>query len=117
MNTVPDRSDCTPVSADEVDWAIRNIGHKASGLDGMTSHTMKCPTLRATLVNKLSKAFTRWLQDGMLPPYIARSRLILLSKEATNFPTVGAIRPISILPIIDKVLQKVIYFRLNEGPD
>ena len=78
---------------------------------------MKSKFLRATLTKKLARVFTEWLNSGTIPGYLAKSKLILLSKENSSYPTVGSCRPISILPILDKVLQKIIHSRLTDGPE
>ena len=64
---------------------------------------------------KLSQTFTRWLNDRTQPGYLAEARVIPLSKEETAYPSYGAVRTISILPIISKIYEKVIHERLKNN--
>ena len=102
-----------PISVQEVDTAIRNIGHKATGTDGLSSRILKDTDNRELLNGKLSQVFSTWLSNRIYPEYLVEAKVVPLSKEPTPYPSFGQIRTISILPIVSKVYEKILLKRLQ----
>ena len=56
--------------------------------------------------NKLLKSFNEWSFVGKVPKYLNKARIVSLSKEdGTQYPALGNIRTISILPATMKLLE------------
>ena len=72
---------------------------------------------RELIINKLVKAFNNWLRTGLYPEYFRHSRMVALSKEDTQFPSLGAIHTIAVTPSISKVFEKIILIRLRRHID
>ena len=87
-------------------------GHKATGLDGLTSYCLKEDRVSKIVVSKLTETFNKWFANGRTPQYLKTARVIPLSKEDNEYPDFGNIRTISILPIVAKVYEKVLLKRL-----
>ncbi len=59
--------------------------------------------------------FERWLNgDEPLPQYMKTARTVFLSKEDTEFPKIGNVRIISILPAITKLWDTILLQKLRE---
>ena len=58
-------------------------------------------------------AFNEWLRKGSVPTYCKEARVIPLSKEETEFPSVGAIRTVCVLPGVFKVYEKIVLSKLK----
>ena len=79
----------------------------------LTARALKNPSQKKLIVDKLHHSFNKWLQTESYPSYLNTARVIPLSKEATEFPTLGAIRTIAVLPAVSKVFEKVLLSRLQ----
>ena len=55
------------ITNEETVAAIQNLGHKATGVDGMPSQVVKNSQYRETIKRKLTNAFNEWLQKGAIP--------------------------------------------------
>ena len=103
--------------ASEIGDIIRNLGNKAKGLDNLSSAhiklVMESKKHKALVVSKITSSINSWLLGAPIPSYLTLSKTIPLSKEDSCFPSYGAIRTISILPAISKILEKAILGRLK----
>lgn len=57
------------------------------------------------ITEKLTRIFNVCLTGARVPEYMRTGRIFCLSKEATEYPTVGAIRTIFIAPTITKTYE------------
>ena len=67
------------------------------------------------MITQLAQAFTRWLREGRVPIYCKEAKVFALSKTGSEFPPVGDIRTISVLPAVFKVYEKVVLARLTKN--
>ena len=102
------------VDKQEIEEAVKALGIKATGNDGMSAKLIKNVKLKDNLINKLHSAINKWFGTARLPKYVNEARLMALSKEDSEYPKVGAIRTISILPQINKVIGKIIDRRIKK---
>ena len=100
-----------PTTIEEI---IKLIGEietkKATGPDGISSYIIKIS--RKVLAQTISKLFNKCLREGMFPDLLKIAEIIPLHKGgektiATNY------RPISLLPILGKMFEKVIVNRFT----
>lgn len=78
---------------------------KAIGLDGLADVHIKNPQISESAQEKLISVFNDWYSGTSLPEYCRTGRIFCLSKELTEYPSVGAIRTISILPAVTKLYE------------
>ena len=61
--------------------------------------------MKNELVKKLTNFFSNYIENGYIPNYFMKARLVLISKDNTKFPTIDKTRPINILPAITKLFE------------
>lgn len=99
------------VSVEKVDMVIRSLKTNAQGCDkiDLKMLTLVFPHLTPFLTFIINKC----LQTGTFPDEWKKANIILIPKN--NHPSALAhFRPISILPTISKVLEKIVAEQLNE---
>lgn len=104
-------TDFEPATTSEVIKIIDNLNANTStGIDGISCKVLKC--VKILIAPKLTHAINICLQLGYFPDSlkIAKVSPILKSGKATD---PGNYRPISVLPIVSKVFEKIIYNRLD----
>ena len=100
----------TPTSEIEIDRIISNLQSKNShGHDGITNKIVK--ELKPALIKPLCIIFNISLSTGYFPDIYKRSDVVPLFKskkrdKLTNY------RPISLLPVLSKILEKIVYKRI-----
>ena len=104
----------TPFTKEDVDAAVGSLKNKAIGLDMLSARLLKLPCVRAKVVPKITAAFNDWQEHATCPHYLKSAKIIPLSKQNTEYPDVGQIRLIAILPAISKVYEKCILRRLDD---
>ena len=98
--------DYTP-SASEIDAAISKLkNNKTSGPDGIPTETLKHPTIRPLLIQLITQIW----EHNTIPQAWKQSTLIGIPK-----PTTGT-RGITILPIMSKILTRLICDRHTDTP-
>ena len=68
---------------------------------------------------RLKEHFTRYVMTGYVPKYFMNAKLILLSKDDSETPTIQKTRPISILPTITKLFESSIlhnFEKITQSP-
>ena len=70
-----------PISYEEVRDALKHTGHKATGVDQLSSRVLKHAGLKVDIVRKLTASFNQWMNEGDYPSYLKHSNIIPLSKE------------------------------------
>jgi hypothetical protein len=64
---------------------------------------------------RINDHFSSYLRTWRVPSYFMRGRLILLSKDKSEFPTIDRTRPITVLPAITKLFESSILHNLEKS--
>lgn len=101
------RARVTLVASQQVIWkALKKLSqNKASGLDLLPDYFLKDQKVSKSILTKLTLTFNLWLSGTPLPDYLRVGRIFCLSKERTEYPSVGGIRTIAILPTTTKLYE------------
>ena len=91
-------------------WAT----NKAVGTDGIPEKFFK-DWDKTTLIKRLKIHFSKYLQESEIPEYYMEARLILISKDDTEYPEISKTRPISVLPTITKIFELSIFHYLEDA--
>ena len=70
---------------------------------------------KGLIANRLQKHFIEYLHWSEIPEYFMKAKLILISKEDTEYPEIENTRPISVLPTITKIFELSILHYLEEA--
>ena len=92
-------------------WAT----NKAAGIDEIAGEFYKNIRIRDILIERLQKHFTEYTRNMSIPDYFIKAKLILISKDGAEYPKIGQIRPISILPTITKIFELSILHFLEQA--
>ena len=103
-------SDPHPFTEDEVTSAFKKLGrNKAPGEDQLRDthlrNLAKEPEVKTHMTNELN----RWFAAGKVPSYANRAIVIPLSKQDTEYPELGKVRPIAVLPAVFKLYETLIH--------
>ena len=85
---------------------------QAVGIDNVPGRTFK-QNMDSPIMVKINKAFNSWILNNRIPNYLMKGKLILLSKDKSDSPTIENIRPITILPAITKLFESSILYNLE----
>ena len=99
----------TPVTKSEMMKILEKLHNKNShGHDGLSNKLIK--SIRTALCKPLCILFNISIKSGIFPELYKKSDVVPLfkSKNKTN---VTNYRPISLLPVISKILEKIVYHR------
>ena len=108
--TSKDSMYCETIHSDEITRIIANFPNKKSpGLDGFTPKLLK--EVGNDVVHPLTYIFNLSFSKGVVPDYLKQSKVIPLYKKG-NRDVPGNYRPISLLSIFDKIMEKLMYNRL-----
>ena len=98
------------ITVDEIIDELNNIPqNKASGLDNISSKLLKYAANAIAPV--LCKIFNMCLQQGTFPDELKSARVIPIYKNG-NKDELSNYRPISILPICSKIIEKIVHNQL-----
>ena len=99
-----------PTNAVEIQKILQSMKPKRSfGHDGVNSWLLK--KLSNSISLPISVAINKSIENGVVPDHLKLAKVIPIFK-AKDPRILGNYRPISLLPVISKILEKVIYFRL-----
>ena len=99
--------------SDEVCAALKNLKtHTATGADGITSWMLK--SFAAEIAPSIASLFNLSISSGKVPAAWKCSNIVPIPKDNSKANNVHFYRPISLLPIISKVLERHIYTHLLE---
>lgn len=102
----------TPCSPDEIIKIIKNLDSNAStGIDGISTKAVKC--ISHLIANNLSICFNKLLSEGIFPQTLKIAKVMPIFKSGPKTEP-GNYRPISVLPIMSKILEKILFSRLEE---
>ena len=100
----------TPTTAEEIDDIVKKMkGSNTVGHDGISSNILKA--ILPEINNVLVHIFNCSLLTGVVPTQLKIAKVIPIFK-AGDCHTFNNYRPISILPSISKILEKIMYKRL-----
>lgn len=96
-----------PCTETEILNIINNLDSNSSvGLDGISTKVIKC--VKDLIIAPLTVTFNKLLQDGSFPNSLKIAKVIPIHKSGTKTEP-GNYRPISVLPILSKILEKIFY--------
>ena len=103
-------SECDkPITITEINKVLSNVRDSSAGDDTVAYSMLKnAPT---AFLQQLSKLYTRSLQDGRLPSSWKLATIVPIPKKNNTY------RPISLLSVIGKVLEKIILHRIRWSAD
>lgn len=100
-----------PCSPDEIKKIINKLDADCStGIDGINTKSIKC--LSDIIVDNLSDCINHCLSAGYFPDSLKKAKISPIYKSGPKTDT-GNYRPISVLPVISKVFEKVIHKRIS----
>lgn len=100
-----------PTNVNEIDAIINNLNSNTSaGIDGINAKSIK--SLKHIITIELTNCINRCLEQGIFPTSLKIARVTPVFK-AGNKSDPGNYRPISVLPIISKIFERVLYKRLD----
>ena len=100
----------TPTNSDEILKIITDLKNKkSSGHDGINSMLLR--ELKSSVCDPLAIIFNKSLETGELPSSLKLAKIVPIykSKDKEEFKNY---RPVSLLPCISKILEKIIHKRL-----
>ncbi|CAH2087364.1 unnamed protein product [Euphydryas editha] len=96
-----------PCSMDEVNKIIDDLdANTSTGLDGISTKAIKC--LKNLIIGNLVNSINKCFELGIFPDSLKIAKVNPIHKtDPSNY------RPISVLPVISKIFEKLLYHRLN----
>ncbi|KAL0860028.1 hypothetical protein ABMA27_010343 [Loxostege sticticalis] len=99
-----------PVTADEILKIINNLDpNTSSGLDKMNTKSIKC--VGEHIARELSNCINLCLEAGEFPTSLKTAKVTPIFKSGSRLDS-NNYRPISVLPVLSKIFERVIYNRL-----
>ena len=110
-------NNCPPISHTEVTDVIKAMKHKAPGPNKLTANQLK--NLPPNMTNFLTEIFNHSLSAGYFPNSYKHATMTLIPKACTSGTAVKDKRPVSLLNVdgklLDKILNKRLYTFLEEN--
>ena len=106
---------CPPVTLQELNLVIKKTKHKAPGPNKITAHQLK--NLPANSRAFLVDIFNQALSAGYFPDVYKKATMTLIPKSGTPGTDIRDKRPISLLNVDGKLLDKILMGRLNDFLD
>ena len=112
-NITNTNTDFSPVTIDELTKAIKKLKNKsACGGDHISNKMLK--NLPVSYLHFLTKLFNTSMTLGHLPAAWKEATIILIPKPQKDHSTPQGYRPISLLNTLSKLLERVVYSRLED---
>ena len=71
----------------DIEKAIKRIAsNKANGLDNIPGEIYKYRETREQMISKLMPHFIRYMEESRVPQYFMEGKLVLISKDSTEYP-------------------------------
>lgn len=114
IETPPTTEDTPPFTEEEVKTAIKSMKNKkAPGQDLLETEIIK--SAWSTLGEEIIDMYNRCLSQGVFPRQWKQAVIrILLKSEDKDVTEPRSYRPISLLPVLGKILEKLVVTRLGE---
>lgn len=117
-NTNTDISTLTqfkPATAEEILKIIKILDiNTSSGIDQISTKVIK--SLSTEIVDELTRCINKCLREGIFPDSLKVARVTPIYKAGSKSDP-GNFRPISVLPVLSKILEKVLHNRLIDFLD
>lgn len=108
-------SQWSPTTSSEISKIIDSLKiNTSSGLDGINTKCIRC--VKDTIVDELAKCINQCLEKGVFPNSLKIAKVSPIYKSGSKLDP-GNYRPISVLPVLSKVFERVLYNRLNTHLD
>ena len=96
-----------PTSEDEISRLLASLKSKNSdGHDGISNKIIK--EIQPALCKPLRMLFNHSLRNGIFPDYYKKADMVPLHKSKCK-QTKTNYRPVSLLPVLSKILEKIVY--------
>lgn len=100
-----------PATTDEVIKIIDNLdANTGSGIDGITTKSIKC--VKKIIASELTQCINLCLKQGIFPDSLKIAKIIPIYKSGSRSDP-SNYRPISVLPVMSKIIEKILYNRLE----
>ena len=99
-----------PVTPNTVQHIITNLNNCGAGVDGISTKILKL--ISPVIVTHLAHLFNLCLLQGVFPYNFKEAIVVPIFKSGDPF-SFNNYRPISILPVISKVLEKIVFLQLS----
>lgn len=101
----------TPATVDEVIKIINDLdANTSSGIDNISTKSIKC--LKTLIAPELTLCLNNCLDQGIFPASLKIAKVVPIYKSGKKTDP-SNYRPISVLPIVSKIFEKVIYNRIE----
>lgn len=106
------RNDFTPCSTTEIKKIIDDLdANTSSGLDEITTKAIKC--LKDVIAERLTSCINECLVRGSFPDSLKLAKVSPIYKSGSKTDPSNH-RPVSVLPVISKFFERILYTRLND---
>ncbi|KAL0851758.1 hypothetical protein ABMA28_000070 [Loxostege sticticalis] len=100
-----------PCNVDEISKIIDDLDSNTStGLDGISTKAIKC--LKNIIIYRLTNCINTCLTRGVFPDTLKVAKVTPIYKSGCKTDP-SNYRPVSVLPVISKIFERVLYTRLN----
>ena len=100
------------ITADDVARLLNDLpSDKATGLDNISAKLLKMSA--PAISRSLAHVFNKSLRTGSFPNKLKNARVTAIYKKGTRSDP-GNYRPISILPVLSKILERIVHRQLTE---
>ena len=105
----------TEITKEELLMIIKTLKNKKStGFDGISNQILKL--IGDIIAKPLTKLINQSLSEGNFPKILKNAKIVPIFKKG-NVYEIGNYRPISLLPSLSKIWEKVINIQLTEKMD